>query len=164
MVSCAGIAAVVIGSNCSDDDGCSQTSYYYMIGSTVASLILPFPATILAFCIMKLLIIFGMDKIEKETRAGRNDTDGMELVELPANVVQDESSEKKILAEFNNYAIRDVRQADFNSLKLSAAVVLFFAFLFLMLALIGGEYGIAECVMCMHIRMYVQVYLCCLCL
>ena len=171
MVSCAGIAAAVIARGCIDGDVCSQaeeemtrTSYYYMIASTVASLLLPFPVTVLAYFIMRLLIIFGKDEVERRNNAGRNEADGMELVELPANVVQGESSEKEILAEFNNYAIRDVRPADFNSLKLSAAVVLFFAILFLKLALIGGEYRMAECVMCMHIRTHVQVYLYCLCL
>lgn len=166
MVSCAGVAAAVIGSQ--PEEEMRPTPHYYMIGSTAASLLLPLPATILAYFIMRLLIIFGKDEVERRTTAGRSETDGMELVELPANVVQDDepSSEKKILAEFGNYAIKDVQPANFNSLKLSAAVVLFFAILFLKLALIGGEYRIVECVMCMHIHMYVQVYLYlyCLCL
>lgn len=148
LVLCTGVAAALIGrSSCGGGDGCSQddmertsSSYYYMIGATIAALILPLFATILSYFVMKLLILFGEDAVEKKKMTSRNDTDGMELVELPADVVmQGDSSKKTVLAEFHNYAIADVEQANFHSLKLTAAVMLFFAFLFIMLALTGGE-------------------------
>lgn len=139
----------MIGSSCDGVDNCNQdeeemrstssSSYYYMIGSTAAALILPLLATILAYFIVELLIMFGKDEVEKKNQATNSETDGMELVELPADVVvRGESKKKRILAEFHSYAITEVHQADFNSLKFGAALILFFAVLFFMLALLGG--------------------------
>lgn len=88
--------------------------------------------------------MFGKDEAERREAATSSDTDGMELVELPAGlVVPGESKKKKIVAEFHTYYIREVHQGDFHSLKLTAAVMLCFAFLFMMLAVIGCEWSVA---------------------
>lgn len=153
----------MIGSSCVDIDNCSQdeeetrrTSYYYMIGPTAAAFILPLLATILSYFIVELLIMFGKDEVEKKNQDTNSETDGVELVQLPADVVtRGESKKKKILAEFHTYAITEVHQADFNNLKCGALSMLFLAVLFFMLALLGGRWH-SMCVVCVQVQAYVH--------
>ena len=97
--------------------------------------------------------MFGKNEAEKEVVAvGTSHTDGTEMVILPGNLLSpNDPQNKKIVAEFHTYYIQEVNQGDFHSLKATAAIMLFFAYLFMMLALIGcecvqGVWGVHMCV------------------